>query len=127
MLGAETRTMWKHRAIAGLMAGLLLGVTPALAFEEEPVPPPAGSDTGEAKAAPIPPAMQLGTANAPADPKAERKGGLNVFGYNVFPKLNFGLDVLYGQEQQKLDLQQGPTTLEENGDVSVLGKVKRRF
>jgi hypothetical protein len=121
--------MWKRRAIAGLMTGLLLGATPAFAFEETPPPPPPGSDAGAAKAAPMPPAMQLGTANAPADPaKDARKGGFNVFGYNVFPKLNFGLDVLYGQEQQKLDLQQqGSSTLEENGDVSVLGKVKRRF
>lgn len=120
--------MWKRRAIAGLMTGFLLGATPALAFEETPVAPAPGTDAGAAKA-PMPPAMQLGTANAPADPaKGERKGGFNVFGYNVFPKLNFGLDVLYGQEQQKLDLQQqGSSTLEENGDVSVLGKVKRRF
>jgi hypothetical protein len=51
---------------------------------------------------------------------------VNVFGYNLFPKLDFGLDVLYGQDQQQLELQ-GPTTLEENGDVTVLGKVKRRF
>ncbi len=122
--------MWKHRAIAGLMTGLLLGAAPALAFEETPVPPPPGSEANASKTAPMPPAMQLGTANAPANPaKGERKGGFNVFGYNVFPKLNFGLDVLYGQEeQQKLDLQQqGSSTLEENDDVSVLGKVKRRF
>jgi hypothetical protein len=42
------------------------------------------------------------------------------------PKLNFGLDVLYGQDEQQLQFK-GPSTVEENGDVSVLGKVKRRF
>jgi hypothetical protein len=41
-------------------------------------------------------------------------------------KLDFGLELLYGQEQQQLDLQQGPT-FDDNGDVTVLGKVKRRF
>jgi hypothetical protein len=49
-----------------------------------------------------------------------------VFGYSILPKLDFGLELLYGQEQQQLDLQQGPT-FDDNGDVTVLGKVKRRF
>ena len=61
--------------------------------------------------------------------KADKDGGLNLFGYTVLPKLNFGLDVLYGQDEQQLQL--GGTDdidmLDENGDVSVLGKVKRRF
>ena len=43
-----------------------------------------------------------------------------------YPSEDFGLELLYGQEQQQLDLQQGPT-FEDNGDVTVLGKVKRRF
>ena len=63
---------------------------------------------------------------APVKPTS---GGLNLFGYTVLPKLNFGLDVLYGQDEQQLQL--GGTDdidmLDENGDVSVLGKVKRRF
>ena len=70
--------------------------------------------------------MQLGTPNgAPGEQPADRKG-LKLFGYTLLPKLDFGLDVLYGQDEQRMQLQ-GPTTLEENGDVSVLGKVKRRF
>jgi hypothetical protein len=117
--------MWRSIAIAGLVATLTLGAVPALAFQETAVPPP---DPGaEATPAPTPPALQLGTPNATAEPQTDSKGGLNVFGYNLLPKLDFGLDVLYGQDQQQLELQQGPTTLEENGDVTVLGKVKRRF
>ena len=80
------------------------------------------------QAAPPTAALQLGTPGGVAAPQQDR-GGLNLFGYTVLPKLNFGLDVLYGQDQQQLQL--GPTdtlgTLEENGDVTVLGKVKRRF
>jgi hypothetical protein len=74
-------------------------------------------------------ALQLGTPNAvPAAPKAE-SGGLNLFGYSVLPKLNFGLDVLYGQDEQQLQLggSDDIDTLDENGNVSVIGKVKRRF
>ena len=110
-------------AIAGLMAALSFGGAPALAFQETPIPPPA--DIPQASPPAKTPALQLGSPDAAANPQADRKG-VNVFGYNLFPKLDFGLDVLYGQDQQQLELQ-GPTTLEENGDVTVLGKVKRRF
>ena len=112
-------------AIAGLMAALSFGGTSALAFQETPAPPPAEAP----QAAPQVPALELGTpAGAPAAPQAEH-GGLKLFGYTVLPKLNFGLDVLYGQDQQQLQLgaQDSLGTLEENGDVTVLGKVKRRF
>jgi hypothetical protein len=113
-------------AIVGLMAALSFGSGQALAFQEQPASPPAADiPQGEVDSL----ALQLGKPNAtPAAPKAE-SGGLNLFGYTVLPKLNFGLDVLYGQDAQQLQL--GDTddldTLEENGDVTVLGKVKRRF
>jgi hypothetical protein len=104
-----------------MLAALSLGSAPAFAFQETPVPPPAN----ETPQAPPPAALQLGNPSGAAAPQ-EGNGGLKLFGYTVLPKLNFGLDVLYGDDQQQLDLQ-GPTTLDENGDVSVLGKVKRRF
>ena len=112
-------------AIAGLMAALSFGSGEALAFQETPAPPPADIP----QAIPDAHALQLGTPSAPnADPQA-KGGGLKLFGYTVLPKLNFGLDVLYGQDQQQLQLggPDGLDTLEENGDVTVLGKVKRRF
>jgi hypothetical protein len=110
-------------AIAGVVAALSLGAGPALAFQETPAPPPATATEAapQAKA----PALQVGNPNAPAAPSADSKG-LKVFGYSILPKLDFGLELLYGQEQQQLDLQQGPT-FDDNGDVTVLGKVKRRF
>jgi hypothetical protein len=112
-------------AIAGLIAALSLGAAPAVAFQETPVPsPPPGEISPQAN----PPALDLANPTAPATataPDVSRKGGLNVFGYNILPKLDFGLDLLYGQEQQPLEFK-GPT-IDDNGDVSVLGKVKRRF
>lgn len=113
-------------AIAGLMAALSFGSAPALAFQETPLPPPA--DNPQAAPPANAAALQLGSPDAAANPHADRKG-VNVFGYNLFPKLDFGLDVLYGQDQQQLELGAPDSlgTLEENGDVTVLGKVKRRF
>ena len=116
--------MRRSFAIAGLMAALSLGGGPVLAFKETPAPPPVAATEGAPQA--NPPAMQLGNPGAAADPEADRKG-LKVFGYSILPKLDFGLDLLYGQEQQPLELQGQGSTLEENGDVTVLGKVKRRF
>jgi hypothetical protein len=118
--------MRRSMAIAGLMAALSLGAPPAFAFQETPVPPATPSDAPQA--APSVEPFQLGSPAGAVAPN-EKQGGLNVFGYTVLPKLNFGLDVLYGQDQQQLQLGAPDTssTLEENGDVSVLGKVKRRF
>jgi hypothetical protein len=119
--------MRKSIAIAGLMAALSFGGAPAFAFQETPVPP-ATPDAAPAQAAPSVEPFQLGSPAGIVAPK-EKQGGLNVFGYTVLPKLNFGLDVLYGQDRQQLQLgaPDNSSTLEENGDVSVLGKVKRRF
>jgi hypothetical protein len=111
--------------LAALMAALSLGSGPALAFQETPAPPPA--EIPQAQTA-DPLALQLGTPNAAPAAKAEG-GELNLFGYTVLHKLNFGLDVLYGQDEQQLQLggSDDIDTLDENGNVSVIGKVKRRF
>jgi hypothetical protein len=118
--------MRKSIAIAGLMAVLSFGAAPAFAFQETPVPPATPGDA--AQAAPSVEPFQLGSPAGTLAPK-EKQGGLNLFGYTVLPKLNFGLDVLYGQDQSQLQLGASDSldTLEEKGDVSVLGKVKRRF
>jgi hypothetical protein len=113
--------MRRSTVFVGLIA-LSLSGAPALAFQEIPVPPP-DIPTAELQ----PNTLQLGTPGGGATAPAPGEEGLNVFGYTVLPKLHLGFDVLYGQEQQQLELQ-GPSGLEENDDsVSVLGKVKRRF
>ncbi len=112
-----------YRHCLGLMAALSFGSAPAFAFQETPVPPP--RPTRRRK--PLRRRLRFSLASRAVLPRRQdEQGGLKLFGYTVLPKLNFGLDVLYGEDQQQLQLQ-GPTTLDENGDVSVLGKVKRRF
>ncbi len=112
--------MRRTALIAGLLT-LSLGSVPALAFQEMPEPPPADvpAVTPDAQA------LQLGTPGGAVAPEPE-EGGLSLFGYTVLPKFDFSVDTLYGQDQQQLDLS-GPAIIEENGDVTVLGKVKRRF
>jgi hypothetical protein len=116
--------MRRHLAIAGWIAALPLGSVPAFAFQEQPVPPPsaAADATPGAKTAPL----QLATPGVTADQKADT-GGLKVFGHNLFPKLDFGLELLYGQDEQQLQLDQGPSFNDTQQDVTVLGKVKRHF
>jgi hypothetical protein len=106
--------------IAGLVA-LSLGSASALAFQEMPEPPPADVPAATPQLGPL----QLGTPGGASVPETEQ-GGLSMFGYTVLPKFDFGLDVMYGQDQPQLDLSP-PITDEESGDVTVLGKVKRRF
>jgi hypothetical protein len=105
-----------------MMMALSIGSDPALAFQEMPAPPPAEIP----QTAPPADALKLGSPGTAVTAPGADHGGLTLFGYTFLPKLDFGLDVLYAQDPQQLQLQ-GPTTLEENGDVTVLGKVKRRF
>ena len=97
--------MRRSVAIASVLAALSFGSVPAFAFQETPVPParprrcrnPLRRSTPSNSALPAP----------PAPPKTSR-ADFKLFGYTVLPKLNFGLDVLYGEDEQQLQLQ-GPT------------------
>ena len=109
--------------IAGSVAlatALSLAAPPASAFQETPIPPPVAGE-----AAPAPPALALGNPAVPVEaPKPEE---MDVFGYTM-PKLDFGLELLYGQEQPRMELQgPPPPALEGDSDVTVFGKIKRRF
>ena len=115
--------MRKGLTIAGSFAALLFGSAPAFAFQEQPVPPPStASEAPQAKTAPL----QLATPGVSADQKAAT-GGVHVFGHTILPKLDFGLELLYGQDEPQLQLQQGGPSFDDNQDVTVLGKVKRHF
>jgi hypothetical protein len=52
---------------------------------------------------------------------------MKVLGFGILPKLDFGLELLYGDKQaQQLQLQQGGLS-DENDDFTVLGKINRHF
>ncbi len=109
-------------ALTGVMALLLAG--PAVAFEQTPDAPPAAA--APAAATPPAPTAQLGTPAAGVAQPAPAPSGAKVFGFGILPKLDFGLELLYGDKQQQdLQLQQG--TLPDDNDVTVLGKFKRHF
>jgi hypothetical protein len=117
-------------AIAVLLA-VPLGAAPALALEDTPSPPPAeAQEAPKAKHQTMPPAMKLGTPGDALQPEPESNG---LFGFgllpklNPFSKLNFGLDVLYGDKQEQPELQQQGSKADESGDVGAVGKVKRKF
>lgn len=116
------------RAIsAGALAVLLTASGSAFAFQETPAAPPPEADQATRQAAPqaVPPAVQLQTPGVDTEQGAEQTGA--VFNFGFLPKLDFGLEVLYGdQHQQPLELQPG-TFPEDTQDVTVVGKVKRRF
>jgi hypothetical protein len=108
----------RHRALVTALT--ISAAAPALAFQEIPVPPPASGE-----AAPQPPALALGNPAVPVEPAEPEE--MKVFGYTK-PKLDFGLELLYGQEQQQqLELQGRPPALEGDSDITVFGKIKRQF
>ena len=115
--------MRRPLAIATGLAALLLGA-PAVAFEQSPeAPPPAANGAAPPAEAP---AAQLG-ASAMVGQQAPAPSGMKVFGFGILPKLDFGLELLYGdRQQQELQLEQGALP-DENDDVTVLGKFKRHF
>ena len=110
--------------IAGLLAALPFGSAPAFAFQETPVPPPSALVAATPQAKPAP--LQLATPGAATDQKVDQ-GGVKVFGHTILPKLDFGLELLYGEDEPPLQLQQGGPSFDDPQDVTVLGKVKRHF
>ena len=71
--------------------------------------------------------LQLATPPAVAADQKVDKGGVKVFGHTILPKLDFGLELLYGEDEPQLQLQQGGPSFDDSQDVTVLGKVKRHF
>jgi len=116
--------MQKSALAAGVIAALLVGAGPALAFQETPEAPPEALSV--APGVNGDPSMQMQTpATGPASAQPAEKKGAKVFGFNVLPKLDFGLELLYSQ--QPMELQQATPLPEDNEDLTVLGKVKRHF
>ncbi|HUU25045.1 MAG TPA: hypothetical protein VMW68_05710 [Methyloceanibacter sp.] len=105
-----------------------LGVTAsAKAFQEIPAPPQtAGAPAPDSKAPLQAPALALTTSHATPGALSAREG-LEIFGYAIMPELDFGLDLLYGQDEEQRQRERGLTSFDVGHDVKVLGKIKRRF
>ena len=116
--------MRKVALAAGVITALLVGAGPALGFQETPEAPPeilsVTPDSSKDRA------MQMQTpAAGPAAAQPAEKSGAKVFGFNILPKMDFGLELLYSQ--QPMELQQATPLQEDNEELTVLGKVKRHF
>ncbi len=98
------------------LAIALMVAAPARAFQE--VPTPAQPEAGPRGAPGI--SLDFGTPPAPTQKRLgvrkESKGG-------ILPKLDFGLDLLY-QEQ---NVTAPPALTPQDEDMGVMGTVKRRF
>lgn len=101
---------------------------PALAFQEVPAaPPPAGAAPSGA--------LDLATPATPDPAPSEKEGGFRVPGLGSFalPKLNFGLELLYGAPgTDAAPLSIGPDIGtggpgQPADDLTIRGTVKRRF
>jgi hypothetical protein len=125
------RSFW---IVAGISAVLLASTGPVRAFQQEPVAPiqpapPGAKSKPSAKPAAIvpvpPPTDNLTTPSSPAQ-AASSGGSFEIFNYGVLPKLDFGLDVLFGKPGDAL--QDSPASgLDNDSDIGVLGKMKRSF
>jgi len=103
----------------------------AYAFEQTPLPPAAApAITPQVTAPPSAPNLSLGQEGLPAQVKEEKQRGLKIPGLGkiTVPKLNFGLDLMYGAPESP-DTELGFTDdgSPNSDDLTIMGKMKRRF
>jgi hypothetical protein len=112
----------RNRALAaGVIAVLSIGATPALGFEEtKEAAPEILQLAPEAKD----PAMQLQTPATGATQAPEKSGAAKIFGFNILPKLDFGLELLYSERRP---LTCSRSRHRKTMKTLPLGKVKRHF
>ena len=116
----------RFRALVASVAALMMATGPALAFQQEPAAPAPEAPTAAVVPESSEPGMQLQTPSASSPAEHTEKQGAKIFGFNVLPKLDFGLELLYSNQPH--ELQQLPQTqLEEQSDLTVFGKVRRQF
>jgi hypothetical protein len=115
----------RYAIVVGL--GLAFAGGPTLAFQEQSgAPTEQGAE--EAKPATEAQAPAAGLA-VPAPATAAEGTEVSIPGFGklgVLPKMDFGLELLYGANEEK---QQGPENTEtpEDGDLAIKGTVKHKF
>ena len=116
------RSLW----LAGF-AGLVLASTGSLAFDQQKP----GTATSGAPAAAQPDAGTNAFVTPDPAPRQDRGSEIRVPGLGligVLPKMDFGLELLYGANDKK-GLEGGAPEIEktEPGELAVKGRVMRRF
>lgn len=112
---------WITLSAVGVLTAILAANASALAFQELPEAPPPEVSYGAVESMPQSAALQSTGGSATQSTERQSTGLLNL---GILPKLDIGLELLYGNNQQAEA--QDPMA-DESGDVTVLGKVKRRF
>ncbi|MFV0368696.1 MAG: hypothetical protein ACK5KM_09570 [Hyphomicrobiaceae bacterium] len=110
-------------AIAALMAVS----TASVAFDQQQSAAPAAKpQAGSAGAAATGSQFSADSADSAAQNGTEvRIPGLGKLG--VLPKMDFGLELLYGASEPKAEMSQPSATSEDDGDLRIRGTVKHRF
>ncbi|SDP64294.1 hypothetical protein SAMN04488061_3594 [Filomicrobium insigne] len=128
--GLMNTMKWVKTLGAGVM---LVGLAslPAFAFQEQQggsasTPPPAAAAPSAPAADVAPPAADFSAPNAASE--ADRGTEVSIPGLGklgVLPKMDFGLELLYGAngQQDKMENDPGP----ETDDLRIRGSVKHRF
>ena len=119
--------------LAGFLAAGLVGPGHALAFEQQQAPMAVQPPVAEPAPAPAvtiaPGALNLETKTGPSSGEKPKKSlKLPGVGALTVPKLNFGLDLMYGQaEDDSTSLKFTNDPLVGDDDLTIMGKVKKRF
>ena len=113
--------------IAGVVAVWAMGSVTAHAFEQQQAAPQAPLPAAPVTV-PADPAMSLDEKVNESESQKKGKGfKLPGIGKLSIPKFNFGLDLMYGTpETNEIDLGFSSDSAGED-DVTIMGKVKRRF
>ena len=105
-------------SLVGVSAAILAVSAPALAFQEVPQAPAPEVSYGSPEPSTPSAALQSPGSGAQA---SENKGVMTL---GILRKLDIGLELLYGNNQEA---EARDPMADESGDVTVLGKIKRRF
>lgn len=115
--------------ISGCLVVWAMSPGPAMAFEQQaPVlAQPPGSPPSEVRKGESP----LGLGKEAESPAEAEGTGLTLPGLGAFtaPKLNFGLDLMYGNpdtDSSNLGFTNDPL-IDKTDDLTIMGKVKKRF
>ena len=117
--------------LSGVLAAWALSSAPALAFQETHTEVQPSHSLNNSNAGGLSLDLQ---ATAPEDPEEESGRRLKLElqddgTVNVLPKLNFGLDVMYGSPGDEDPIAHAAPVqdLDDGNGIQVLGKFKRRF